>query len=352
MEKDVAFDRSKIYENLTYQPEPPGYKGKLPWTVQQQVAATNGVQYLDRIGKLNEYPSYELPVSPVQGGVMLDIGSGWGRWLVAGARKGYLPVAMDIRLEFCRISRETLQAHDLHGYAVVADLKEPPFLNDVFDLVWSFSVIQHTHKTRMISCLKHIHRILKPGGYTKLEFPNKYGVHNYFGPARKFAPVADDYQSWEVRYYTPAEYRRFFMDIFGNVKFSVHSLFGIGVLKEDLRYVSLKNKLLCAASLAGTAIAKVISPLKNICDSLYLEADKKSGNPSRESEAVSLFLEAHRKNPSDNLNIIHILCCPATGEPVTMDPQTGKLVNKSRTWAYPVIGGIPIMIRSEAERIS
>ena len=57
---DSFGERSKIYEKLDYKPAPPDYTGKLPWTVQQQIAATNGIQYADRVGKLTDYPTYEL----------------------------------------------------------------------------------------------------------------------------------------------------------------------------------------------------------------------------------------------------------------------------------------------------
>jgi len=83
---DIEFERRNIYEKLDYLPQPEGYKETLPWIVQQQIAATNGIQYVDRIGKLKGYPTYELPVKNVDAGLMLDIGTGWGRWLVAGAR--------------------------------------------------------------------------------------------------------------------------------------------------------------------------------------------------------------------------------------------------------------------------
>ena len=55
-------ERSKIYERLDYTPAPPDYKGKLPWIVQQQIAATNGIQYADMVEKLAEYLSSELPI--------------------------------------------------------------------------------------------------------------------------------------------------------------------------------------------------------------------------------------------------------------------------------------------------
>jgi ubiquinone/menaquinone biosynthesis C-methylase UbiE/uncharacterized protein YbaR (Trm112 family) len=346
MKDNDAFDRSKIYEKLDYVPEPFGYKAGLPWVVQQQIAATNGIQYVDRIGKLNEYPEFELPVSMVEEGLMLDIGTGWGRWLIAGQKKGYTPIGADIRLEFCKTALNTMRAKGINGYTVVADLQELPFQDKVFDLVWSFSVIQHTHKDRMLGCLNHIHRILKAGAYTKLEFPNAFGFHNYFGPYAKSLQTADDFQSWEVRYYSIEEYRKIFMSIFHNFKYQVHSMLGIGVLKEDLKYVSLKNKLLCSLSLTGSLAAKIITPLKTLCDSVYVQAVKEGFGINQ--QAIMKFTAAHNSNPADNLNIIHLLRCPISGEALHLSDAKDRIINTSHNISYPVIDNIPIMIKSEA----
>src|SRR5882762_3164591 len=133
------FDRDKIYERLDYAPAPEGYSSEISWIVQQQIAATNGVHYIDRIGKLKTYPVYELPVRPVGGNkLMLDIGCGWGRWLAAGDNKGYIPIGIDLRLEFCRTARNVLKDMGRNGYTVVADLENLPFQNNMFDLIWSF----------------------------------------------------------------------------------------------------------------------------------------------------------------------------------------------------------------------
>lgn len=348
---NIDFERSKIYEKLSYSPEPAGYQGKLPWIVQQQIAATNGVQYVDRIGKLTDYPSYELPVGRVSNGIMLDIGQGWGRWLVAGSEKGYIPVGVDLRLEFCQVARQTMSARNVNGYTVVADLQNLPFQDQVFDLVWSFSVIQHTHKHRMLACLEHINRILKNTGFAKLEFPNKNGIHNYFGPAKKFASVANDFNSWEVRYYTPGEYMDFFKAIFSEASIDIHSFLGIGVLKEDLKYVSVKNKILCMASLAGTSIAKVIRPLIRVADSLYITAHP-AHKSIKQTSHVQDFLHAHQLNPKANLNVVHLLKCLVTGDKLVFDANRNLLINESKTIGYPVIDHVPIMIESEIVRLS
>lgn len=342
---DIEFERSKIYENLEYLPEPENYSGKLPWTVQQQIAATNGIQYVDRIGKLKDYPRYELPVKKVENGLMLDIGTGWGRWLVAGAAKGYIPVGIDLRLEFCQTARQTLQAAGSNGYTLVADLKEIPFKENLFDLVWSFSVIQHTHKERLLNCLKHIQRVLVPGGFTKMEFPNKNGFRNRRGPVKQFASRADDYDSWVVRYYTPEEYRNVFNDVFGNFNYANHSFLGIGVLKEDIKYVSLKNKLLCGISLAGSLLTRIIPSLTRIADSIYIEAVKKQGGLI--NNGLQEFLKAHAQNPADNLNIVHLLQCPVSGKPIILSEDKGFVITTDGMFKYPVIDSIPVLIRSE-----
>ena len=209
-EEIAQFNRSKIYEVLDYQAEPSNYKSNVPWTVQQQIAATNGRHYIDRIGKLVDYPIYNLPLSKVTGDkLMLDIGCGWGRWLVAGVNKGYIPIGIDIRLEFCRTSRRVVGDLKKQAYSVVADLENIPFKDNIFDLVWSFSVIQHTHIKRLRGCLSHINRMLTADGFTYLEFPNKKGIRNSRGPV-KSSKNSDDFNSWNVRYYSPAEYEKIF----------------------------------------------------------------------------------------------------------------------------------------------
>ena len=74
----------------------------------------------------------------------------------------------------------------------------------------------------------------------------------------------DDYNSWSVRYYSIAEYSEIFKNIFGNFKYSNHSLIGIGILKDDLKYISFKNKILAGVSLLGSMLTKIIPGLKNI----------------------------------------------------------------------------------------
>lgn len=346
------FDRSKIYEKLESLPEPVGYNSKIPWTIQQQIAATNGIHYVDSIGKLDKVPipKNPLPKAITNKALCLDIGCGWGRWLVALGRKGYIPIGIDIRHEFCVTARKTLKTYDLNGYTVVADLKNLPFKDNVLDAVWSFSVIQHTHKDRLKSCIQHIHRILKFSSFCFLEFPNKYGVHNFFGPYPQAKTEADDYNSWAVRYYSIRAYRAFFNRHFNNFKVIVHSMLGIGVLSGDLKYAKgIKNHIQIGLSLVLTQIAKLIKPLVYVADSIYVICYKEKAE-TIDIETLSdieSFWKAHVKDPTNNLNIIPLLRCPQTGGSLRLEGD--KLICDQAGIAYPILEQVPILVVSESQ---
>lgn len=344
----IDFQRSKIYEKLDYQPQPPNYNKKIPWVIQQQIAATNGMHYVDSIGKLDEYPIPNLPVTKVKSGIMLDIGSGWGRWLVAGARKGYIPVGVDIRLEFCRTARAVAKELGYNCYSIVADLKDLPFKPDTFDLVWSFSAIQHVHKERFLDCLNHINRILNNYGFCLLQFPNKNGVRNRFVRVRQ----PDDYNSWDVRYYSIDEYKVIFESIFGNFSYRNHSFLGIGILPSDLKYVSAKNKIIVAVSVFMSFLTQIFPPMKKISDSIYIKAFKKSKiNKDKNSAEVGKFIKAHTINPQDNSNIRYLICCPVSGGDLVLNKEKTELISQAAGLAFPIVDEIPILIPSQARKL-
>jgi SAM-dependent methyltransferase/uncharacterized protein YbaR (Trm112 family) len=340
----------RIYEKLRTEPEPDNYSGKIPWIVQQQIGATNGVHYVDTIGKLQEYPIPEIPVGEGRNNqLLLDIGCGWGRWLVASSRKNFIPVGIDLRLEFCEIARQVVSENGSNAYTVVADLQELPFQDNVFDVVWSFSVIQHTHYNRMISCLREIQRILNTDGYCFLEFPNKNGFRNRFGPAS--ASNNMEFESWDVRYYTPDEYRNIFLEFFKDFEFSTHSMLGIGILPGDFKYArGFKNKAIISVSRLFTELSNVIKPLKEYADSIYIKADKK-GIVGESTDTAKIFLQKHSLNPADNLNIVHLLRCPNSGYPLILSEDRAELICQKAGIAYPVRNSIPIVVSSESRSL-
>lgn len=49
--------------------------------------------------------------------------------------------------------------------------------------------------------------------------------------------------------------------------------------------------------------------------------------------------------------MLEALVCPETQAPLTYDAERQELVSKAAGLAYPIRGGIPVMLASEARRL-
>jgi uncharacterized protein YbaR (Trm112 family) len=49
--------------------------------------------------------------------------------------------------------------------------------------------------------------------------------------------------------------------------------------------------------------------------------------------------------------LLDLLVCPLTKEPLRFDRERGELISDRAKLAYPVRGGVPIMLPSEARRL-
>lgn len=57
------------------------------------------------------------------------------------------------------------------------------------------------------------------------------------------------------------------------------------------------------------------------------------------------------KAPTHDRKILEALVCPQTNGPLTYDAEAQELVSKSGRLAYPIRGGIPIMLVDEARKL-
>jgi len=51
-------------------------------------------------------------------------------------------------------------------------------------------------------------------------------------------------------------------------------------------------------------------------------------------------------------NLLSILVCPVTKGPLDFDKTNNELISKAAKLAYPIKNGIPILLESEARKIS
>jgi uncharacterized protein len=307
--------------------------------VQKMIAGTNGNMYVDLIDRLECYPIPELPLREPGKGIFLDIGCGWGRWMVGAARHGFTPIGIDIKLEAALAAKKVLADCGFTGHVVVADLQSLPFQSESIDFVWSYSVIQHVHRKYACACLRDIARVLQPAGKCLIEFPMRGGLWNRHQAAR-YSKEEDDLDSWCVRYYSITELRRLFLETFGNFSYENHCFFGIGIQPVDLRCVSAKYKPVILASLFLSGASRFFPPLKRLSDSVYVSAAKmqKSAGAAGEVSGATLSSEAFLK----------LLCCPVTRSPLSLDPGCQRLICKSTGMAYPIRKGVPVLLPHEA----
>ena len=255
-------------------------KIEIPTYVQEMIAATNGRHYRGLIGRLKTLPIPELPVR-VRAEVsksrekpwMLDIGSGWGRWLLAGANAGFLPVGLELKLEAARVARDLLKREGKRGFVVVADAGKPPFAPESFNVIWSFSVLQHLHRKRVRACLERCAELLKRGGLLAIELPTKFGIRNRFIRHAQ-EKEEDDWDSWVVRYYTRQEVDEVVGSKFKETEVRPHAFGGIGYLPADIKYVPWRFRALVLISETFRKLSTAFPFLSKWADSWYVYARK------------------------------------------------------------------------------
>jgi SAM-dependent methyltransferase len=320
--------------------------------VQEWVAGTNGRLYVPLVHRLTRYPIPEWPLPGAGRGLVLDVGCGWGRWMVSAGRRGYVPVGIDVKLEPLQAARRVLHAHGMRGYVVLADLAWLPFRDGAFDLVFSYSAIQHVDRVRARRCVEGLHRVLRDGGTCLLELPNRFGLGRLLRLQLTRAADDADPESWCVRYYSPAELRALVGDVFGTCDLRVDSFFGIGVQRSDLDILPWRGKAVVVMSETLKALARWIPLLSRLADSVYVHAvragraagDRGSGRRS------GLDAAQEARGQDEHRAVASRVICPASGGPVRLGEARHALRSEEAALPSPGIEGIPIVPPRAARR--
>ncbi len=242
--------------------------------VQRWVAGTNGNLYVPLIDKLPRYPIPRWPGLPAQYGAnrLLDVGCGWGRWMLSAARAGFRPTGIDVKLDALQAARRVLAQHGIPADFVVADLAMLPFRDGAFDCVFSYSVVQHVHKRRAAAFVPEAARILKRNGAALIELPLSHGLTNFRHIRKK--TDADDPASWCVRYYRWKELKSLFGGFFGTVRITADCFCGIGVRGEDMDLMPWRYKPIVAVSEALKYAARMIPGITRLSDSVFVYSQR------------------------------------------------------------------------------
>ncbi len=237
--------------------------------VQGEIPYTSGNLYFSVQHKLTRYPIPETRLWQGNGERLLDIGCNWGRWSIAAARKGFKPIGIDPSLDAVLAARRVSRQLGTEADFVVGDARFLPFVDDAFDTVFSYGVFQHFSKDNARISLDEIVRVLKSGGKTLIQMPNKYGIRQYQQHRRRGFTEGEGF---EVRYWTPSELMETFEKKFGETKMTTDCFFGLGIQGSDADLLPFRYKMVVHSSEILRKISRVIKPLTKVADSVYLES--------------------------------------------------------------------------------
>jgi SAM-dependent methyltransferase/uncharacterized protein YbaR (Trm112 family) len=235
--------------------------------VKNAIGATNGGFYQHLVGNLSEYPIPHLRLAQANGARFLEIGCNWGRWCVAAARLGFRPVGIDPSLKSVRAARRVARQLGIDAFYLVADARQLPFPNGLFDQVFSYSVLQHLSRENAAKALREISRVLRPAGNYQIQMPNKFGVRCFYHQIRRGFREGVDF---DVRYWSPRKLVSVFRKSLGTAELSVDGFFSLNAQISDIRLLPGKYRFLVRASELLRKLSGLFPPLIYVADSLYV----------------------------------------------------------------------------------
>ena len=242
------------------------------------VGATNGILYKSVIGNLASYPVPELRLEPAAGERFLDIGCGWGRWCVAAARKGYRPVGVDPSLGAVLAARRVCEQLGVRAEFIVGDARHLPFADSSFDVVFSYSVIQHFSKPHARQTLAEIGRALSERGRSLIQMPNAYGIRSLQQQIRRgFRPGT----RFQVRYWSVPELKRAFTASIGDSVVSVDGYFGLGIQASDRALLPPTYRAIVTASETLRRFSRRAPWMCYFADSVYVQSKARRTAPAK-----------------------------------------------------------------------
>jgi hypothetical protein len=142
--------------------------------------------------------------------------------------------------------------------------------------------------------LLEVARVLKPGGISLIQMPNKLGLRCLYHQARRgFRPAT----GFEVRYWTLASLIETFGHCLGESKVSVDCFFGLGLQKVDAELLSTPKQALIGLSEFLKGLSKNIPLLTRIADSVFV-LSRKSSATADETGTVMARLDHNKSDRS------------------------------------------------------
>jgi SAM-dependent methyltransferase len=146
-----------------------------------------------------------------------------------------------------------------------------PFADGSFDVVYSYSVIQHFSRAHARRAICEMGRVLRPGGIAFVQMAHWLGLRSLYHLARRWPRPP---RGFEVRYWTVSQLRQVFTSCIGPAALDVDGFFGLGIQEGDVSYLPLKYRLIVQTSARLRRASRRVTPLLYAADSLFVLACK------------------------------------------------------------------------------
>jgi len=220
----------------------------------------------------SEYPIAKFP-SCFLGDPIVDIGCSWGRWTIAGAQAGHRIIGVDTRLRALLCAQELsrkLVPSRIPSF-VLADARVLPFADESVVGAFSYSVLQHFSKENMILSLREIQRVLRPGGRSLIQMPNRRGLRSLLVLARRGYSEGSEF---DVQYYSIGELLELFSQHIGRSDWSVDCFLGLNVHAFDRKFVRPSRRLIIDIAEALRRASETLPFLRRHADSVLVSSVK------------------------------------------------------------------------------
>lgn len=163
MENKNNFDIAKIAREYAYSKFPLASKKE------NEKLIADWINKIEIARKIVE--DFRLRLVDPGGLKILDAGSGNGGTSIAFTEAGAVVSGVEVSEELVDIARRFADANNARPEFILYGGKKMPFGDNTFDAVLSISVLEHIDDP--VNYLREISRVLKPGGYLYLAFPNR-----------------------------------------------------------------------------------------------------------------------------------------------------------------------------------
>ena len=240
--------------------------------VNDWIVNTNGNLYWGVRGRLPRYPIPDWPFGSGAGKTLLDLGCSWGRWCLAASRAGFRTVGMDVHIDALAAAARVSRQLDASCNFICGDADALPVASRSIDCTFSYSVLQHIDRDRVLRIFQEVARVLKPGGYCIIQLPNTLGALSLLQQLRRGFREAKT-GSFEMRYWSRKMIRASLAQA-GLQRTRIHT---DGFLSQnpqlcDLDLLTPAGKLIVLVSHMGRKTANAFPILTRVADSLWIEA--------------------------------------------------------------------------------